>query len=107
MLSNDIQLRTSQYIMASCSFASHHCSVINLSSQASLSVGLQCEDSHFSESLAASRQNHVEDVYSLDHVRARDFYEWAVELQSVNALLRDDPSHLTLQQLRYQMRRID
>jgi len=34
---------------------------------------------------------------------ARNFYEWAVELQSVNALLRDDPSHLTLQQLRYQI----
>ena len=33
----------------------------------------------------------------------RNFYEWAIELQSVNALLRDDPSHLSLQQLRYQI----
>jgi hypothetical protein len=33
----------------------------------------------------------------------RNFYEWAIELQSVNALLRDDPSHLSVQQLRYQI----
>ncbi|OJA14932.1 hypothetical protein AZE42_12832 [Rhizopogon vesiculosus] len=29
----------------------------------------------------------------------RNFYEWAVELQSINALLCDDPSHLSLLQL--------
>ncbi|OAX33520.1 hypothetical protein K503DRAFT_668693, partial [Rhizopogon vinicolor AM-OR11-026] len=33
----------------------------------------------------------------------RNFYEWAVELQSINALLRNDPSHLSLLQLRYQI----
>ena len=33
----------------------------------------------------------------------QNFYEWVIKLQSVNALLRDDPSHLSLQQLRYQI----
>ncbi|KAH7917164.1 hypothetical protein BV22DRAFT_1026885, partial [Leucogyrophana mollusca] len=31
------------------------------------------------------------------------FYEWAIDLQSSNAILRDDPAYLSLDQLRFQM----
>ncbi|KAH7903753.1 hypothetical protein BJ138DRAFT_979514, partial [Hygrophoropsis aurantiaca] len=41
--------------------------------------------------LLSSRQNH------------RPFYEWAVELQSINAILRDDLAHLSIAQLRFQL----
>ncbi|KAH7903765.1 hypothetical protein BJ138DRAFT_1020111 [Hygrophoropsis aurantiaca] len=47
--------------------------------------------SRIRQKLLSSRQNN------------RPFYEWAIELQSTNAILRNDPAHLTIAQLRFQL----
>ncbi|KAH7903811.1 hypothetical protein BJ138DRAFT_1020039, partial [Hygrophoropsis aurantiaca] len=47
--------------------------------------------SRIRQKLLSSRQNN------------RRFYEWAVELQSINAILRDDPAHLSNAQLRFHL----